>query len=604
MKTRLSLAFVILWSVSNAAPAMRAQAPRDVPVERKTGTAVVTGEVVSTDQPARPVRLARVTLNSVDRGGAAETATTDDNGRFAFRGLPAGRYTLQASKRAWLDTNYGATRPGRPGTAMAVGEGQRVAALTIRMSRAAVITGTVRDQAGEPQPGVTVGVLQFVIKNGARALARPYTTNDPVTDDDGVYRAYGLPPGDYVVMARLGAGSSSGLTSEEVRRIVPGEVERALRLGSGAPSISPDARTTPGPATGGTVGNAPVFFPGTTDISAATILTLGPGEERAGVDVPFVLLPTARVSGTVTLPSGITPERTELRMTPGGGEQFSANPLAASGGRVDKDGKFVFTGVPPGRYTIASVAGTPPSGPNSSPTVLGWGHTDVVVDGRDVEVAIVLGPAATLSGRLAFDGGEAPKDGGGILVVVRAIGESTLLVPEQSLRTQPDGTFSFPTLVPGKFMIAATTPRDSPWVLKSAMVRGFDAADVPFEVQGGEVLADVVVRFTDRPSELTGTLQDASGRPATDYFVIVFPTDRSAWLPTSRRIQSTRPGSDGGYSVKGLPAGEYLIAALTDVEPGEWFSPAFLEQLLRSAVKVRVADGEKTVQSLKISGVR
>jgi protocatechuate 3,4-dioxygenase beta subunit len=604
MKTRLGIALVILWPVWHAAPMPSAQATRDAPAQRATGTAVVTGEVLSTDQAPRPVRLARVTLNSVDRGGAAETATTDDNGRFAFRGLPAGRYTLQASRRAWLDAYYGATRPGRPGTAIAVGDGQRVAALTIRMPRGAVITGSVRDQSGEAQPGVTVAVLQFVIKNGARSLVRPSSTTDSVTDDDGVYRAYGLPPGDYVVMARLGTGPNSGLTAEEARPVAPGEVDRALRLGGSAASVATDARPAVAPAPGAMVGNAPVFFPGTTDLSAATILTIGAGEERAGVDVPFVLLPTARISGTVTLPFGVTAERTELRMTPGGGEQFTANPLAASIARVDKDGKFLFTGVPPGRFAIASAAANAPAPGGSGPRLLGWARTDVVVDGRDLEIALELGPPSTLAGRVAFDGGSAPKDGGGIQIVLRALGDAALLIPEQSLKSEPDGTFLFSNLVTGKFMIAATIPRDSPWVLKSALVRGLDMVEAPMDVPAGDAITGMVVTFTDRPSELAGTLQDASGRPATDYFVIVFPADRAAWLPTSRRIQSTRPGSDGGYSVKGLPAGEYLIAALTDVEPGEWFSPAFLGQLQGSAVHVRIADGEKTVQSLKISGVR
>ena len=52
--------------------------------------------------------------------------------------------------------------------------------------------------------------------------------------------------------------------------------------------------------------------------------------------------------------------------------------------------------------------------------------------------------------------------------------------------------------------------------------------------------------------------------------------------------------------MKGLRAGEYLNAALTDVEPGEWYDPKFLEGLVATSAKVVVRDGVKTVQDLMI----
>jgi hypothetical protein len=61
-------------------------------------------------------------------------------------------------------------------------------------------------------------------------------------------------------------------------------------------------------------------------------------------------------------------------------------------------------------------------------------------------------------------------------------------------------------------------------------------------------------------------LETAGGRAASDYFILAC-VDRSFWTPLSRRA----PGSDtdGRFSV--ARAGRrYFIAALTDVEPGEW----------------------------------
>ena len=63
-----------------------------------------------------------------------------------------------------------------------------------------------------------------------------------------------------------------------------------------------------------------------------------------------------------------------------------------------------------------------------------------------------------------------------------------------------------------------------------------------------------------------------------------------------------RPGNDGKYIVRNLPAGEYFVAALTDLAPGDTSDPAFLAQVAASAAKVTVTDGATTVQAFKIGG--
>jgi hypothetical protein len=120
--------------------------------------------------------------------------------------------------------------------------------------------------------------------------------------------------------------------------------------------------------------------------------------------------------------------------------------------------------------------------------------------------------------------------------------------------------------------------------------------DVPFTL--GNSAADAVVTLTDTPPELSGTVLDSSGQPAPDYSVVVFSADRQHWTPQSRRIQSVRPSAAGKYTVRNLPAGHYLIAAVVDVEPGEWFDPNYLQQLVESSLKITVGPGEKKIQDL------
>ena len=97
-------------------------------------------------------------------------------------------------------------------------------------------------------------------------------------------------------------------------------------------------------------------------------------------------------------------------------------------------------------------------------------------------------------------------------------------------------------------------------------------------------------------------LQDAMGRPAPDYTIIMFAADNQFWVPQSRRILSTRPSTDGTFAFRGFPAGQYRLTAVTDAEPGEWFDPAFLTQVVPASVVVAVGDGEKKVQDLRLAG--
>jgi hypothetical protein len=144
----------------------------------------------------------------------------------------------------------------------------------------------------------------------------------------------------------------------------------------------------------------------------------------------------------------------------------------------------------------------------------------------------------------------------------------------------------------------------SRWAVASSIANGRDALDAPLIVLPAEANAgiDWTVTFTDKPSGVSGTLQDASGRAATDYYVLVFPADRKYWTTGSRRIAMARPATNGAFIATNLGPGDYYVAALTDLEPGEWNDPQLLEQLVGAAIKVTVRHGEMTAQDIRIGG--
>jgi hypothetical protein len=124
--------------------------------------------------------------------------------------------------------------------------------------------------------------------------------------------------------------------------------------------------------------------------------------------------------------------------------------------------------------------------------------------------------------------------------------------------------------------------------------------DGPLEVRSGEDLGGLVITLTDRMTSLSGTLQDASGRATSDFTVVVFPPDSAYWLPQARRIQAMRPSTDGRFGFRGLPPGDYRLAVVPDVEPGQWYDPTWLRQVQASAVSVTLTDGSHITQDMRV----
>jgi uncharacterized protein (DUF2141 family) len=572
---------LLLWPAAQ-------QPTRDAPqAQPPRGTGVIAGRLVD-DGTGQPIRRARVTANWADRT-VGRTTTTADDGRFVFTELPAGRYVLQATKAAYVTTAYGATRPGRAGTPIALADGQTIADLAIKMFRGGVVTGRVVDQNGQPTPGVNVRLLQYGYQNftAERSLVSyPGAT----TDDTGTYRVYGLSPGDYVVAAipPLGGWREED-DGAEIRQLAADDLQRVL-AGQNAQGRS------------ATVDYAPVFFPGTADVSAASTITITAAEERAGVDLQLRLVPTARIEGKVTGLPGAPPPPLEVTLT------NALRPMTGAIGAEayttpDSSGAFHFGGVLPGSYTIVVRPEAGDGPPQATADVL-WAMAEITIDGHDVTVPLQLQPSLTASARLVFEGAAPPKAGDLATArwVLRRYGSGPGLDGPRG-QTDAAGRMVFKGLMPGRHvLVALVSPALNGWSMKSSVIRGKESLDGSVDIQPGGDLTDWVVTYTDHPTEISGTLQNSSGRSTSDYFIVVFSTNKADWIPRSRRIAQTRPGNDGRYAVRNLPAGEYWIAALTDLAFTDLFEPSFIEGLVNGAVKVTIGDGERKTQDLKISG--
>ena len=111
------------------------------------------------------------------------------------------------------------------------------------------------------------------------------------------------------------------------------------------------------------------------------------------------------------------------------------------------------------------------------------------------------------------------------------------------------------------------------WNLKSVEVGGRDVTDAPVEIRSGQKIGNVVLTFTDKVSEIDGSVTDASGRPVTEFTVLAFSTNSATWRAQSRQIATARPDQTGMFKIRNLPSGEYYVVTIDPGESGEWFDP-------------------------------
>lgn len=547
------------------------------------GTGTITGEVVA-DATGTKLRLAHVVLIGATTGVLKVTAT-DSAGKFTFANLPADRYTVGASKLPYLGAVAGARRPVRPGTPFVLADGATLADITIRLPMGAAVSGTIYDEQGRPAAGIGVGVTKRRMQNGELVFS---SMSSVTTDDRGMYRIHGLAPGEYLLTAL-----PSPQAGAPARALTDAEVDAALR-GTPITGSSPGADSE--------MALAPVHFPGTTQADNAQALLLAPGDDRQNLDLRLERVHLARIEGVLLSADGQPAARVPVMVSTASGLSPTVRSIATMPG---PDGRFRTPPVSPGTYTLLARASGSAAGQ--------FAYARIDVGGADVSgVQLTLQPPLSMSGRVVAKGATAAPSLAGQRMQVRALNVSSTgggLSP-QVAPTSATGEFTVTNLVPGRYVIGSTpffgaSAASVTWGLESVVVDGADVTDLAVTIASDAVPKDVVVTFGDQWQQLSGRLGDAEGKAMTDYTVMVFPVNEAYWLHGTRRIITAQPGTDGRFTLGGpgpavLPAGEYYLAAVTDVSRDEQYDPAFLQSIIPAAIRVTLAPGEKRTQNLAV----
>lgn len=502
----------------------------------------VEGTVVN-DKTGLPLRRAHVVLTEV--GADAIGIDTDDRGVFVIRDVPAGQYSITASRDGYLASSDGLIGALRQPRHFPIGEKQSITGLQFRLRPFAVIAGSIAFEDGEPAMGVNVQAF----REYRNRLRRGYiVAGRATTDDRGGYRIFGLASGSYLVAAIYGN---------------PGPAKETLR----------DAQALHYTTT---------YYVHTMKLGEASAVRLDYGEELGGIDIFLERVRKVTVRGRVTggeaggtLAVAISLQQLDAH---GVGSLTVAAPVS-----LGRDNQFEIRGVAPGSYFL-------------------W--AEGTSGGRPVagHIPLTVGPFDISDADLAVQG-----DHSGLAVLV--MDQNATFAQPPALRFEPRderakivnaeesaGVYQF-SLRGGDIydLFVDNLPND--YYLSAVRLNGVDM--MPFGIDGNAASLGqpFEVALDSRGGAVTGRVFGTDDSLWSDARVALIPD------PPIGRVQSYREGAadeNGVFTIHGVPPGRYILLAWFDAPPCDLYDPDNLAACRTAGTAVEVGQGSQQNVELKM----
>lgn len=572
---------LIGFALLSAIAASAQEAAPEKPAAAKVSNAIA-GRVIG--QGGETMTGATAYATPVGVMAQPRSTAVDSDGNFKFDGLDAGVYSVSASLPGFAGPPP--TSPEESRHYYHAGD-----SVTLTLIKGGVITGTVATATNGPVVATAVHAYRIKDVNG-QAEPVPVQARERQTDDRGVYRFYGLPPGTYVI-------SAGGQT-----------------------------RTYGGLFAGAYESDVPTYAPSSTRDTAMEVLVHS-GEELTA-DIQYRGEPGQVISGTV---AGLLPPTSQsvsytavgtITLTDVGSRAV----VMTVGASTYTNNAFAFYGVPDGEYELLAQQFLP------SRDVFVSEPTRVKVQGADVTgINLSLNPLASIAGRVVLES-TPPADcvkrrayalPETVIFVRRSksepnasnrksaksdpILELPLAAPNQTADSVPDakGDFLLRNLRRGVYRIESQLP-GAGWYLRSISIGNptttVKASDpnVPrdgINLKPGEKVSGLNVVLTEGAARLRGHLSAAEGQhvPA-GLRVYLVPAERENAENVLRFFEAVVE-ADAGFAIDNVAPGRYwiIVRAPSDGDPSK-AKPIRQESALRARL-IREAETLKKEISFK-----
>lgn len=472
------------------------------PAASQEATAAITGRVTIENEGAPGIAVVlQPASSSFPLPPPVARAHTDNEGRFKMTVVAAGRYYLIPLAPAYFAPSEDQeVESGKPVT---LTKGESLEGIELKLIPGGVITGRVTTYGGFPVIGKDVYPI-LIEARGPHFMPRAKVAGSKFkTDDRGVYRAYGLPAGRYVISVR----SHAPIQGKEIYH----------------PNVTEKAQASPIEVMAGkVVENIDIKLPPITKAYEASGRVV---DEATGQPIPNIKVNCL-----------------------GGGKSGSYHRGVPS---VNERGEFSFTDLAPGRYAVF---------------VPIYSLSEYFSDGLEFEVVdqdvpgleIKARRAASVSGAVVIEGARDPailSDLSHLEVSVSKWGGGGF---NASIQAGVDGRFRIPGLPPDKygFYINSKIERQRFWLL--GVERDGVLQPEGIEVAAGEQLKGLRVIVAYGAGVVRGQVQVVGGSLPEEIRFKVYV--RRADVPGKpRSAQSATVDARGRFLLEGLTAGEHEI---------------------------------------------
>jgi hypothetical protein len=490
-----------------------------------------------------PLRRATVAALAEEDRDIVRSVQTDADGRFSIERLPAGKYPLTASKRGFRAAFY--DEHDEFNSAIVTGEGQDTVNLEFRLAPGAVLRGVVTADGGDAAENASV--ILFMRDSDAgrpQGQGEIKEVDGSTTDDTGAYEFTNLAAGEYFIAVTTSPWYAMHPPIGSARR---NEGNESSPLDVAYPVT---------------------FFDSTNDEASATPVVLAAGS-REQADITLHAVPALHLQVSAPFKAnGAAMARPELRQM-----IFGVQISAESAGFIDamQSGVAEFNGVAPGRYEL--VQGDPARISQLDAT------TSQSVDPN------VGTPAVSVNGVLRSSSGAALPEN--VTVLLEPVGVTRATIPTNAHK----GKFRFDAVPPGTWSVWASIQGNN---LPVVSVTTAETAVAGNQLTVKDRSLSVVANVSQSLTRVEGFARK-DGKGLAGAMIVLVPRQPSAYRALVRRDQSD---SDGSFSLRDVPAGQYTVIAIEDGWKLDWTRRDNLARFLAGGAAVTVGDRPEAVISL------